>query len=162
MIQFFLDLLNKTQRQDAEAKQVAKHLSRCFLYEKTGTDMLYPDVEEKFLRLKRTMKELGLPIKLSCGFRSAKVQDEYYERVPKITNAKGLQSWHQFALAFDVIHERYGWNAPMSFWNTLGEEGKKLGLVWGGDWQMRDYAHFQSGETKRINIKELADYFRQE
>ena len=35
------------------------------------------------------------------------------------------------------------WKASPGFWDALGQESKKLGLVWGGYWRMRDYPHVQ-------------------
>jgi peptidoglycan L-alanyl-D-glutamate endopeptidase CwlK len=49
--------------------------------------------------------------------------------------------------AADIIDGRYGWlpEAETSgFWKALGEEAKKQGLYWGGDWStFRDWAHVQ-------------------
>jgi len=61
------------------------------------------------------------------------------------------------ALAADIVDSRFGW-APEAeqtgFWKALGEEAKKQGLIWGGDWvTFRDWAHVQlvpNGELARV------------
>lgn len=59
--------------------------------------------------------------------------------------------------AADIIDSRYLWlkQAETSgFWKALGEEAKKQGLYWGGDWKsFPDHAHVQlldSSELPRI------------
>lgn len=50
------------------------------------------------------------------------------------------------AWAADIIDKRWAWNESdcMKFFKALGEEAKKVGLVWGGDWaNFRDWAHVQ-------------------
>lgn len=150
---------------DAEAREIAQHLARVSLYELDGIEALYPDVKEKAERLIKKMKELGMDIRIVEGFRSAKKQNYYYSKGRTssgnvITNSEGLESYHQYCLAFDVCFRRYGYNPPDHWWDRLGEEGKKLGLQWGGDWEnFPDRPHFQwiCGFTWR----EIKDYFKQ-
>jgi hypothetical protein len=50
------------------------------------------------------------------------------------------------AHAADIIDARWAWGeeaALNGFWNALGEEAKKQGLYWGGDWSTPDWAHVQ-------------------
>jgi len=117
---------------ESRGKQpIALHLARIALYELKDADALYPNVKEKYVALSRRMSELRKPVFLVEGFRSAKKQNDLSAGV---TNAKGLQSYHQYGLAFDVAFKVYGWNPPKhSWWDTLGREGKALGLTWGGD-----------------------------
>lgn len=55
------------------------------------------------------------------------------------------ESWHNFGFAFDVVPLVNGkaiWDSP--FWNRIGELGKRIGLVWGGDFQsFKDKPHFE-------------------
>jgi len=153
----FLQFLFQIQRQNAEAKQIAKHLSRVLLYELKGKDTLYPDLKEGFEKLEKRMEQLNKPIFLVEAFRSAKKQNDYYKKIPKITNAKGLQSYHQYGLAFDVAFKKYKWSPPgWHWWVTLGDEGKKLGLIWGGEF--KDYGHFELHQN--FTWKNLINYFQ--
>ncbi|MBL8471200.1 MAG: M15 family metallopeptidase [Rhodocyclaceae bacterium] len=51
------------------------------------------------------------------------------------------------AYAADIIDQRWAWSDAAEqngFWDALGEEAKKVGLFWGGDWKtFRDVAHVQ-------------------
>ena len=141
-------VLKDSQRR-ANANQLAFHLASVLNYQKQGVDMLYPDLKDKVLALQNVMAEKKMPVKIFQTWRSAKEQDDKYQQGRSkpgkiITNARGYQSYHQYGLAADIIFERYGWNPPsLAWWFELGKEGKKLGLVWGGDWDLKDYAHFE-------------------
>jgi peptidoglycan hydrolase-like protein with peptidoglycan-binding domain len=85
------------------------------------------------------------------GWRSVAVQLQLYEA----GNTTVKFSFHNAqkpdgtpnAYAADIVDSRYGWNKEAEtsgFWKALGEEAKKQGLVWGGDWSsFRDWAHVQ-------------------
>jgi len=150
---FFRALLQQQQK-DRTGFEVARHLSKVLLYELKGADSLYPDVRDKFGQLQRRMLELGKPIFLSDSFRSAKKQNKLSTNV---TNAGGLQSYHQYGLAFDVAFVKYRWDPPSkNWWTVLGREGKKVGLTWGGDWGW-DFGHFEWHNT--FTWKELKPHF---
>lgn len=85
------------------------------------------------------------------GWRSVAVQLELY----KAGNSQVQFSFHNAqkpdgtpnSYAADIIDSRYAWNKEAEssgFWKALGEEAKKQGLYWGGDWSgFRDWAHVQ-------------------
>jgi peptidoglycan L-alanyl-D-glutamate endopeptidase CwlK len=58
--------------------------------------------------------------------------------------------------AADIIDERYAWTGQAEssgFWKALGEEAKKQGLYWGGDWSsFRDWAHIQLVENSQLAL----------
>ncbi|KKM81321.1 hypothetical protein LCGC14_1331050 [marine sediment metagenome] len=139
MIQWLLQKL--AMDKNKHAKVIAQHLARVFLYdEQIGSKKLYPDVREKYYKLWDIMREKRMQIKLVETFRSVPRQNSLSRGV---TNAKGLQSYHQYGLAFDVYFLYKGWDAPADWWQALGEEGEKLGLIWGGRWKSKDYGHFE-------------------
>lgn len=144
-----------TSNQNSNAFMIAKHLSRNVLYERKGIDTLYPDLKDKTELLIKRMSDLGKPIRVFEAFRSAKKQDGYYKKVPKITNAEGLQSYHQYGLAVDLVFEEHKWTPPLGWWNTLGNEGMKLGLTWGGAWG--DNPHFEW--HPKFTWKKLSPHF---
>lgn len=96
---------------------------------------------------------------LTCTYRSNQEQDEAYAKgryTPGkiITNARAGQSKHNTtkdglpaAQAFDVaISNPTGacdWDTTHPCWHRIGEIGKELGLVWGGDFKIKDFAHFE-------------------
>lgn len=60
--------------------------------------------------------------------------------------SSALLSWHGFGLAVDVVEkDATPWDAPMSFWQELGEAGEAEGLAWGGRWHTPDWPHLQWG-----------------
>ena len=67
-----------------------------------------------------------------------------------VTNARPGKSYHNYALAFDVVDRDKGYNAD---WQAIGRIGKSIGLTWGGDWKnFKDRPHFQ---IKGYTISEL-------
>lgn len=160
----WLKLLWQTESKDANAKQIAKHLAQALLYDNFDIDKLYPDVKEKAQQLQKNMQTLAMPIVFDNSFRSAKTQDNLYAQgrtAPGaiVTNAQGLQSYHQYGLAFDCKFRDWGWNPPdASWWQTLGKEGEKLSLIWGGRWKMSDIGHFEWHPG--FEWEELEKYFK--
>ena len=59
-----------------------------------------------------------------------------------ITNAKGLESYHQYRAAFDIAFKG---NVPypndFAKWEKVGKIGESLGLIWGG--RFNDLPHFE-------------------
>lgn len=147
------------QQRLAPLQQVALHIARVSLYELKGIEALYPDLKDKAKSLVAVMQRKGRPIVFLEGYRTAKRQDELYNQVPKVTNAKGFQSYHNYCFAFDVNFQQGGYNAPDAWWKDLGAEGKKLGLVWGGDWtSFPDKPHFEY--TQGVTWQQLQPYFQ--
>ncbi|MCO5254221.1 MAG: M15 family metallopeptidase [Bacteroidetes bacterium] len=99
----------------------------------------------------RAEKELGIKVRITDGYRSIEEQNKLYAQgrtTPGsiVTNAQGGSSYHNYALAFDVVPIENGiavWNNN-NHWNKLGQLGKSLGLEWGGDFKsILDKPHFQ-------------------
>lgn len=105
---------------------------------------LLPMVEGRAKLLVLIMKLLGKPIRITEGYRSLERQKELYNKRPKVTNAKAGQSYHNWGVAFDIVFEKTGYDAPESDWQLVGRIGKRIGLEWGGDWKtFTDRPHFQ-------------------
>lgn len=86
---------------------------------------------------------------------------EYDDGRGVVTKASTADTtWHGFGLAVDIISRKHQWNAPDEFWNALGEESRKLGLVWGGDWIFKDRPHVQHGAPMRQSPSPLAKEIR--
>ena len=162
---FFTALLTYQQKQ-ANNVAIAKHLAKIALYELKGEKALYPDVRKKFKLLEERMALVGKPILLQSDFRTAKKQNELYAQGRTksgkiVTNARALESWHNVSFAFDCVFQKYYWSPPSQYWwDILGNEGEKLGLIWGGRWDLRDYGHFEHPITETINRKTLKEYFK--
>lgn len=61
-------------------------------------------------------------------------------------NTQTLKSKHIEGKAIDFVPVKDGklwWNAPVEVWNIMGNLGKEYGFKWGGDWEWKDYPHFE-------------------
>jgi len=120
---------------------------------------LLPLVERKAKELVQSMNNIGLPIRITEGYRSPERQAELYAQGRTkpgaiVTNAKAGESYHNYGLAFDVVFIKQGYSATKEQWDTLGSIGERLGLEWGGRWtSFSDKPHFQL--TKGYNISDL-------
>ena len=105
-------------------------------------------------------KKLGHRLRITDGHRTFAQQNELYAQGRTkpgkiVTNAKGGQSYHNFALAFDCYFTE---NGKVTFKKGISKEvaqiGKNLGLEWGGDWKtLKDLPHFQlnKGTIAQLN-----------
>lgn len=101
----------------------------------------------------------NVPIRVVQGFRTIEEQDKLYAQGrtaagPVVTMVKGGSSWHNFAVAFDFCLLRGGksisWNRDENLdgdrvkdWTEVVDIFMKRGFEWGGNWQFKDYPHFQ-------------------
>ena len=100
----------------------------------------------------------GFQPKIFYGWRSVAVQQELFKK----GRSKVRFSFHNAqkpdgtpnAYAADVIDRRWGWESAAKtngFWDALGQEAKKRGLVWGGDWtNFKDVAHIQGRQNSEL------------
>ena len=102
--------------------------------------------------------------------RTNKEQDLLYAKRPKVTNAKGGESFHNYGLAIDIVllkdkngdgtFESASWETNIDFdgdgvadWQEIVKIFKSYGWEWGGDWKFTDMPHFQ--KTFGLSIKQL-------
>ena len=68
---------------------------------------LHPKIRKEVLELYTKANNLelgkGVRLRLSYTFRTHEEQDELFKKRPKVTNAKGGQSIHNYGLAFDIV-----------------------------------------------------------
>lgn len=132
---------------------------------------LYPPFAEKLLALVAEAQAQDAHYWAVSGFRSYAEQSKLYEQGRdkpglKVTNAKAGESSHNFGIAADFcrdgVVDRRGlqpdWK-PESY-AILGELAAKHGLVWGGDWQFKDYPHVQlPGFVTKTQLEPLRQAF---
>jgi len=117
-----------------------------------------PDTEmmKKADTLVEIMGLINKPIRVTEAHRNCKRQNELFNQIPKVTNAKCGESYHNYGLAFDVVFRETGYNAPEADWQLLGTIGKALGLNWGGDWKgFVDRPHFEV----KMTLKEIREKY---
>lgn len=97
-------------------------------------------------------RELGYVVKIICGTRSWKEQEELYAQgrsAPgvRVTNAKAGSSWHNYGVAFDIglFTAKGGYVTDDEVYKKLVQlAGLPVGCEWGGSWKtFKDCPHFQ-------------------
>lgn len=96
----------------------------------------------------------GVRLRFAYVYRSIAEQNVLYNQRPKVTNAKGGQSIHNYSLAFDYVimldkdnngtFETIEWDLKSPYHKVVVDYFKSKGYEWGGDWKsFKDYPHFQ-------------------
>lgn len=103
----------------------------------------------------------GVQIKVISGLRSYEEQDALYAKGrtapgPKVTNARGGYSNHNFGIAFDIgVFSGNRYLAESPAYKAVGALGMDLGLEWGGNWtSIVDQPHFQLRPTWATDMTE--------
>lgn len=112
---------------------------------------------EEFLTI---CKERNLNVKLYETLRTDERQQELFKKGVTKIKTRGM---HGYGLAFDVVFDdKSPWGEHHS-WSSLGQVGKDLGLIWGGDWKnFNDRPHFQIvtlAEQKQVHKGWAPDIF---
>ena len=114
----------------------------------TKLDTVITALALRMHELIRQAADHGFRLTVTSGFRSWEAQDELYARGrtvrgPRVTNARGGHSWHNFRRAADVWPVS-GPELVSGQWEIIGRIGESLGLEWGGRFtSIYDPCHFQ-------------------
>ena len=114
-------------------------------------ETLKPDVRELARRHLGLCAGEGIDLLIVQAYRGMEQQAALYAKGRSatgkaVTNARPGYSWHNFRRAYDVAVIEGGkalWDGPK--YARAGAIGKKLGLVWGGDFRSvrGDLGHFE-------------------
>jgi peptidoglycan L-alanyl-D-glutamate endopeptidase CwlK len=115
---------------------------------------LHPKAQEKaraFMALAvPAMAAHGLEVRIISGNRTYAEQNALYAQGrskpgPKVTNAQGGYSNHNFGVAWDIgLFNGSHYLDESPYYRECGRLGKSLGLAWGGDWKsIQDEPHFE-------------------
>jgi peptidoglycan LD-endopeptidase CwlK len=124
------------------------------------------ELKEQYIEINNKLPR-GVRLRFSSVYRSISEQDELFKKRPKVTNAKGGQSIHNYGLAFDIVilfdkdnngtFESASWSQDQH-WMQVVVYFKSKGYEWGGDWKsFKDAPHFEKtfGNTwKTLKEKE--------
>jgi len=134
----------------------------------------HPSIREKLLKdYTDANNKLGAGARLRLAYvlRTNAEQDVLYNKRPKVTNAKGGQSIHNYGLAFDIVllydndgngtFEEASWSMIKDFdkdskadWKEVTDLFKSRGWEWGGDWKsFKDNPHFQLKKPNGTSYK---------
>ena len=93
-------------------------------------------------------------VRVAQGLRTFAEQDALYAKRPKVTNAKGGQSVHNYGFAIDIVliinGKEASWdthkdwdNDGIADWDECVKVFAKHGWSWGGNWSsFKDFPHF--------------------
>lgn len=116
---------------------------------------LHPSVQPVMrsfvLSAKAIAARQGLVVRAISGLRTYAEQDALYAKGrtapgPRVTNARGGFSNHNFGLAIDIgVFSADGktYHGSHPLYRDLGPLGESLGLEWGGRWKFVDEPHYQ-------------------
>ncbi len=134
----------------------------------------HPSIREKLLKDYTDANNKlgpGARLRLAYVLRTNAEQDILYNKRPKVTNAKGGQSIHNYGLAFDIVmlydndgngtFEEASWSMIKDFdkdsiadWKEVTDLFKSRGWEWGGDWKsFKDNPHFQLKKPNGTSYK---------
>ena len=93
----------------------------------------------------------GVTVKIISGTRTYLEQNALYAKGrtlpgPKVTNARGGYSNHNFGVAFDIgLFQGAKYLEESPIYAKLGPVGEAAGLEWGGRWKsIQDEPHYQA------------------
>ena len=122
-------------------------------------ETLIPAAQIKARAFLNAVKGQPLTYRIISGTRTYAEQDALFAKRPKVTNARGGQSNHNFGIAWDVgIFEDGKYyegktKKEEKAYSDLGALIKKsvAGLEWGGDWKkFVDKPHYQLATGKSV------------
>ena len=140
-------------------------------YSLSRLQTLQPTVQPIFKSFLEQCEAAGIPCEAVQGTRTFAAQQALYNQgidndpsTPKVTNAKPGDSYHQYALALDVVPHAYKslpeWNPSGPYWERIGQIGESLGLQWGGRWSKPDKPHFQFAGAPISELKAYWEKFK--
>jgi peptidoglycan LD-endopeptidase CwlK len=134
---------------------------------------LHPSIREEVKTIVQECNEAltgRAQMRISQGLRTFAEQDALYAKRPKVTNAKGGQSVHNYGFAVDIVmiidgktaswENKKDWDGDnISDWDECVKIFAKHGWNWGGDWlSFKDMPHFD--KIGFSNWRELQNYKR--
>jgi peptidoglycan L-alanyl-D-glutamate endopeptidase CwlK len=134
---------------------------------KTIHPILRSELEKDYIECNNLLPK-GVRLRFAYVYRSVNEQNILFAQRPKVTNARGGQSIHNYGLAFDIVilkdKDNNGTFETASFdidehWMKVVKFFKAKGWTWGGDWKsFKDAPHFEKtfGHTWRtLQIREM-------
>lgn len=116
---------------------------------------LLPTVQPVFRKLLNEANRIAaayrVTAKIISGTRTYAEQDRLFAKRPKVTNARGGYSNHNFGIAVDLglfsgddYLDSSNPRLASEIYSRIAPVARSLGLEWGGDWKsFKDEPHFQ-------------------
>lgn len=131
--------------------------------------LLHPKIRDVVTRtLEKLETELptNIDIRITQALRTFTEQDALFNKGrstpgPKVTNARGGESIHNYGLAFDfvlLIDGKVSWEVDAN-WKKVATTFKAEGFTWGGEWKsIKDYPHLE--RTFGYSWQQLLDKYK--
>jgi LAS superfamily LD-carboxypeptidase LdcB len=118
----------------------------------SSLERLQPKAAELARQLVVKAKEKGIEIRIISGLRTIEEQEALYasgRTTPGPIITAFRRSSHNLGLAFDVgIFKDNKYIEESPEYALVGQIGKELGLIWGGDWKTADIQHFETADAQ--------------
>jgi len=157
----FNDALDKAEMAfDKTGDDIAKELGRFDPRSEDAIATLLPQAQRVARKFMKTAAGAPFQVKILSGTRNYTEQNALFAKRPKVTNARGGQSNHNFGIAWDVgifVDGKYltGKNAKEDkAYADLAAliKGAIEGIEWGGDWKtFKDAPHYQLASGKSVS-----------
>lgn len=104
------------------------------------------------VRFRLLAERYKVPVFAHTVLRTPEEQQKAYDA--GFSRAKPWESPHQWGLAVDIIHSLKAWDLTPQQWDILGAWGMqvaqdlKIDVVWGGNWDFYDPAHWEIADWK--------------
>jgi hypothetical protein len=98
----------------------------------------------KVLQIIELAQQEGYHLTVVQGLRTFAEQDRLFAQRPRVTKARGGQSYHNYGVAADlafVVNGKLSWDDHL--YRNIGRWASRVGLEWGGNWHFVDYPHVQ-------------------
>lgn len=106
---------------------------------------VHPHLADKVQRIIDLAKADGIELLITQGLRTFAEQDALFKKRPKVTNARGGQSMHNYGLAVDfavMVSGKISWDEKL--YRPIGKYADIVGLEWGGNFHtFKDMPHVQ-------------------
>lgn len=124
---------------------------------KNRIDLLHPSVRQEMMLIIGECNQVltgRSQVRISQGLRTFAEQDALYKQRPKVTNAKGGQSIHNYGFAVDIVliidGKTASWDTHKDWdgdkiadWDECVKIFARYGWSWGGNWtSFKDMPHF--------------------
>ena len=140
-----------TQAFEARTTQIAKQFGTFDMRTEMNLMTLHPKAQEAARKFMKQVLAAGITVRIISGTRTYAEQNALYRRGrygnpgPRVTNARGGQSNHNFGIAWDIGIFRNGiYLGESPLYKKAAEIGIVAGVEWGGNWvSFPDQPHYQ-------------------
>lgn len=113
--------------------------------------LIMPELAAKVELMATALETVGITIRVTQGLRTFAEQDHLFAQRPKVTNARGGYSMHNFGLAVDCVPDKVhgevwqpDWDGKDDRYAQMIAAGVAQGLNAGANWHtFVDLPHFQ-------------------